>query len=266
MGIILRKDKAEKLTILELDNNFEYLAMDSNDIDLFLRRDQYDVVSDSLYINNQNDGLWYPKTFTTRVGKLGISIRNYDLIRDYNPEIVIERYKKASGKVRTYLEGNKDIKIKVESVGNFKLTDPYSDYVIASEMSIIDPNKVSMYRPMVIPITASSSYYTITAENYFSQKSPPRVSGSKKCFYRESGVDTLIYDDTEVCSLLVKSRRIGISNCRIRIRISDGFGGYKYSKPLKDLKIKMILSLEATAWLEETIPGNIFSNITYDLT
>ena len=50
MGLVLRKDIGTKLTIADLDNNFEYLGMDSNDIDLFWGS-QIDHVTDSLYIN-----------------------------------------------------------------------------------------------------------------------------------------------------------------------------------------------------------------------
>lgn len=82
MGLVLRKDIGTKLTIADLDNNFEYLGMDSNDIDLYWGG-EVDNVIDSIYVQG------FPKTFTSKVYKLGVKIKNYNLIENHNPELII---------------------------------------------------------------------------------------------------------------------------------------------------------------------------------
>lgn len=259
MNIVLRKDKSEKLSISELDGNFEYLAVNSDDVDLFWRTSQVDNVVDSIYIRNANDSLWYIKTFTTRVYKLGVSIRNYNFIKDDNPQLVIERYKKGERKIRKYIDvDNKEQVVEANTDSRFRMPDPYNDNVTSTEMQDVDPSKVTIFRPMIIPIVGTSSYYTISAENYFSQKLPPKVSGCKNNFYKEYGVEATIFDDQEICSMSTRRRRIGSTYCRLRIRTSNGLGGYNYTKPLKDFKIKMTI-------LAEGSPATINSVCSYEM-
>jgi hypothetical protein len=226
MGLVLRKDIGTKLTIADLDNNFEYLGMDSNDIDLYWGG-EVDNVIDSIYVQG------FPKTFTSKVYKLGVKIKNYNLIENHNPELIIERFKKNKNKrVDT---------VPINCPSKFRQTYPYSDYVADIGMRNIDSNKTSFLRPMIIPITSESDYYRIYAENYFSQKNPPKVSGCKENFYTKSNSKVFIYDDTNEYSLEIPKVQRGSSYCRLSVRISDGFGGYLYSKPLVNFKIKMTL-------------------------
>jgi hypothetical protein len=211
--------------------------MNLNDIDIYWKSDEVDTVSDTMYIKGKSGPL--VKTFSTNVYRLGLSIKNYDLIKDFNPEFIIERYKKSDYKRSFGYDGIKPAK--------YRLPDPYSDYVPANYMENIDPTKVSIYRPMIFPITGSASFYRIYAENYFSQVKPPRVSGGKDNFYKLSsrfgtGQTYTIYDDTNTNSVNLPPRQIGVVYCRIRIRISDNFGRVHISKPLNEFRIRMIIN------------------------
>jgi len=232
--ITLRKDKGVKLSIKELDDNFEYLAMDSNDIDLYWDgKTSFDTVNDTLFISGveviKNDDetittidRLYPKSFISYVDRLGIKIRNYSLIKDKNPELIIERFTKRKGKMPT----------------KFKIVNPYSDEVYSKELEDITGNGY-IFRPMIIPITSESDYYRIYAENYFSAINPPKVSGGRNSFYKSSQKSQVLYDDTESFSKDIPTSQEGTTYCRLSIRISDGLDGYIYSKPLKEFKIIM---------------------------
>ena len=233
MGLVLRRDIGTKLTIADLDNNFQYLGMDSNDIDLHWSADHLDEVADELHFSS--DG-WRTKSFTASVYQLGVSIRNYDLIKNHNPELIIERFKKPK-KIKL---GEADFKY---SPAKFNQVWPYNDYINSKTMEGINPEKVNYLRPMVIPVTASFSYYRIYAENYFSPVSPPKVSGAKNSFYSYSKANTRVYDDTNTYFKELPKHQKGNARCRISIRISDGLGGYLYSKPLVNFKIKMVCNI-----------------------
>lgn len=237
--ITLRKDKSDRLSIKELDDNFEYLAMQSNDIDLYWRgSNSVDTISDTLYIKDGES--YYVRTFVSLVDRLGIKIKNYDLIKNDNPEIIIERYKKPKNK---------------HNYGNIparhKITYPYSDTIYSHEIQDTIGNGY-IFRPMIIPVTAESAYYRIYAENYFSPINPPKVLGSKNNFYVKSNTYVTIPDDTSQHTKDIPNSQKGTAYCRLSIRISDGMGGYIYSKPLKEFKIIMHM-----------VP--VYGRITYDL-
>lgn len=242
--ITLRKDKGDRLSIKELDDNFEYLAMQSNDIDLYWDGVNYrDFVDDTLYIKDINSGLYYLKSFTTQVDRLGIRIKNWDLIKNDNPEIIIEKFKKRKRKI---VNQNTSVYIPTK----YKVTYPYSNDIYSTELFNITGNGV-ITRPMIIPLTAESAYYRLYAENYFSPINPPKVSGSSNSFYVGSAVTYTQFDDTDQYSKELPTIQKGTAYCRISIRISDGMGGYIYSKPLKEFKIIMRMR-------------NLESRITYD--
>lgn len=241
MGLVLRKDIGTKLSIADLDNNFEYLGMDSNDIDLHWSKNHIDIVDDELYIKGPTDmntgkPIFFPKTFTSHVYQLGFSIRNYDLIKNNSPELIIERFKKPRKKTRNSIEHY--------SPARFTQTWPYNDIIRSNAMLDINPVKADFLRPMIIPVTASFSYYRIYAENYFSPVSPPRVAGCGLDFYSFSKNNTRdIYDDTNTYYLELPSHQKGSVTCRISIRINLGTENepqYMYSKPLVKFKIKMV--------------------------
>ena len=241
--ITLRKDKGDRLSIKELDDNFEYLAMQSNDIDLYWDGVNYrDFVDDTLYIKDINSGLYYLKSFTTQVDRLGIRIKNWDLIKNDNPEIIIEKFKKRKRKI----VNQNSVYIPTK----YKVTYPYSNDIYSVELNNISGNGV-ITRPMIIPLTAESAYYRLYAENYFSPINPPKVSGSSNSFYIGSAYTYTLYDDTNQYSKELPTIQKGTAYCRISIRISDGMGGYIYSKPLKEFKIIMRMK-------------NLESRITYD--
>mgnify|MGYP000945558228 FL=1 len=242
--ITLRKDKGDRLSIKELDDNFEYLAMQSNDIDLYWDGTNHkDIVDDTLYIKDTGSGTYYLKSFTTQVDRLGIRIRNWDLIKNDNPEIIIEKFKKRKRKLVNQTTT-------VYTPTKYKVTYPYSNDIYSEELNKITGNGV-ITRPMVIPLTAESAYYRLYAENYFSPINPPKVSGSVNSFYIGSVVTYTQFDDTDQYSKELPTIQKGTAYCRISIRISDGMGGYIYSKPLKEFKIIMRMTFLA-------------SRITYD--
>lgn len=242
--ITLRKDKGDRLSIKELDDNFEYLAMQSNDIDLYWDGVNYrDFVDDTLYIKDINSGLYYLKSFTTQVDRLGIRIKNWDLIKNDNPEIIIEKFKKRKKKIVS-------LQRQVYTPTKYKVTYPYSNDIYSVELNNISGNGV-ITRPMIIPLTAESAYYRLYAENYFSPINPPKVSGNSNSFYIGSVVTYTQFDDTDQYSKELPTIQKGTAYCRISIRISDGMGGYIYSKPLKEFKIIMRMK-------------NLESRITYD--
>ncbi len=229
--ITLRKDKGDRLSIKELDDNFEYLAMQSNDIDLYWDGVNHrDIVDDTLYIKDIGSGTYYLKSFTTFVDRLGIRIRNWDLIKNDNPEIIIEKFKKRKRKIVNQTT--------VYTPTKYKVTYPYSNDIYSAELNDISGNGI-ITRPMVIPLTAESAYYRLYAENYFSPINPPKVSGSSNSFYTSSDATYTQFDDTEQYSINLPINQKGTAYCRISIRISDGMGGYIYSKPLKEFKIIM---------------------------
>jgi hypothetical protein len=211
--ITLRKDKGDRLSIKELDDNFEYLAMQSNDIDLYWDGVNYrDFVDDTLYIKDINSGLYYLKSFITQVDRLGIRIKNWDLIKNDNPEIIIEKFKKRKKKTTVY------------TPTKYKVTYPYNNDIYSAELYNITGNGV-ITRPMIIPLTAESAYYRLYAENYFSPINPPKVSGSANSFYIGSAVTYTQFDDTDQYSKELPVNQKGTAYCRISIRISDGMGG-----------------------------------------
>jgi hypothetical protein len=157
------------------------------------------------------------------------------------------------------------------SASNYKNTFPYDDYIpkpadileiskgaeadaeiISTPKEEKDPKiKITpdppapigkenmILRPMIIPITSESDYYRIYAENYFSATSPPKVSGCKNNFYTKSKKTHEISDDRGSIGKIIPTLQKGTCYCRISIRLSDGLGGYLYSKPLINFKIKM---------------------------
>ncbi len=235
--ITLRKDKGIKLSIKELDDNFEYLAMDSSDIDLYWNgKNSFDTVEDTLFVSGQEtitneDGsitsisIKLPKTFISYVDRLGIKIRNYTLIKDKSPELIIERFTKRKGKMST----------------KFKIVNPYSDEIFSKELDDITGNG-TILRPMIIPITSESDYYRIYSENYFSAINPPKISGGGNSFYKASSKSYTVFDDTDSFSREIPTNQEGTTYCRLSVRISDGLDGYIYSKPLKEFKIIMRMS------------------------
>lgn len=244
-------------------------------VDLFWG-DVIDYVQDSLFIKNDKEGTFNEKKFISKVYQLGISVRNYKYIKSRDPEIIIERFTKtrkrtvpgmldtissASNYKHTfpyddYIPKPKEIepitKDGAEEAAVPSEKFPSEAEKFPSETVEKDPKiKITedpiapigkenmILRPMIIPITSESDYYRIYAENYFSATSPPKVSGCKNNFYTKSKKTHEIDDDKKSTTKFIPTLQKGTCYCRISIRISDGLGGYLYSKPLINFKIKM---------------------------
>lgn len=244
-------------------------------VDLFWG-DLIDYVQDSLFIKSDKDGTFNEKKFISKVYQLGISVRNYKYIKSRDPEIVIERFTKTRKRTvpgiadpvysssnykhtfpyDDYIPKPAEIEIITKSVGEEATpidTLPKEKLPIDISVPIEKDPKIKItpdppapigkenmiLRPMIIPITSESDYYRIYAENYFSATSPPKVSGCKNNFYTKSKKTHEISDDGGSIGKIIPTLQKGTCYCRISIRLSDGLGGYLYSKPLINFKIKM---------------------------
>lgn len=198
---------------------------------------------------DQNSGVSFYKTISTKVLHLGIEIKNFANLNP-NTEIVIERYKRPR---RNSFRDTQGGKIESYSPARYRIQHPYNNYIKLEDGS-------SVYRPMFFPLQGDLSYYRIYAENYFSQVDPPKALGNHlfMTFPKTSSVN--IVDDANKGARKVPVRRKGYAHCRLRLRTDvTGKGDYVYSDVMAYFKI-----IDQLVWNSGQDPSEVLiSEIKY---
>lgn len=223
------KSKSGSLNLFEnLEVNLFWNGRGWNDEHDFSEYGKF--IDRSKFVAKDGTGVYYFKTIKTKVYFLGIEVKNYDSIKDYNPVLVIERYKRPRQN-----QTNRALGDYHKSPAMYRSTWMFSDYIVANSPNM--PNN-SIYRPCLIPITERQKYYDIYAENYFSQVDPPKALGNQNFVTHPKTAEVGIQDDSETYSRKIPQRRKGFAHCRLRIRLDvTGKGDFIYSPVLTYFKI-----------------------------
>lgn len=115
------------------------------------------------------------KTVATKVYFLGVEFKGYEKLREFKPQLIIERYKRARQN-----QTNTNPLDYHKSPSMYRSTNFYDTTVFANTY---DPNKNTVNggyitRNQIVVLTGSRGYYDIDAENYFSQVDTPKALGN----------------------------------------------------------------------------------------
>jgi hypothetical protein len=187
------------------------------------------------FVSKDTGGNPYFKTIKTKVLFLGVEVKGFSNISNFEPEIVIERYK------RTHLNKKNNFDDPYyRSPSKYRSTNFYWDNVgmvpvYNENTGMVDMNSVE--RPMLIPIVSEKKYYDIKAENYFSQVDPPKALGNQHFVTFPKPATATIEDDSNTYSRKIPRKQKGYTHLRLRIRIKIANDVYLYSPIMSHLKI-----------------------------
>lgn len=178
------------------------------------------------YVYKDVNGDIYYRTLKTQVWFLGIEVKNYNSIKDFKPQVVIERYKRHK-KNETNNRYHK-------SPSMYRSTNFFWNNILAPT-----PNgPMSLDRPMLIDVSSSQAYYDIFAENYFSQIDPPKALGNQSFVtYPKNRIITILDDSESFSRKDIPRIQKGYAHCRLRLRLEISDGNFIYSEPLAYFKI-----------------------------
>jgi len=182
------------------------------------------------FVGQHTDGLIKFRTLTAQVYFLGVEIKNYNAIKDFNPKIMIERYRRPQQNVTNHIYHR--------SHGGYKYTNFFRDTILASTPSEIpgNANLAQLTRPVLFPITGEKGYYDLFSENYFSQKDFPKALGNQHFVTKHISMVNIQDDDAVVLREIPTSQK-GFAHCRMRIRLEISEGVFVISEPLAYFKI-----------------------------
>lgn len=191
-------------------------------------------VNRAKFVAKDVNGLSYFKTLNTKVYFLGAKIKNFDNIKDFNPEFVIERYKRPKQN-----KTKKNPLSKHRSPAMYRSTNFFKNFIVANVADELGNVSMShVQRNQLFPITQEQAYYDIDAESYFSQVDPPKALGNQSFVTYPNNKTIKILDDSENWSRTEIPRiQKGYAHCRLRIRLEISDGNYIYSEPLAYFKI-----------------------------
>lgn len=208
------------------------------EIDLFWNRrgfasdrpdsDFWKEISRQKYIDKDPTGLEYYRTLKTRVYHLGVEVKNYDLIKDFKPRFLIERYKRPRRNYGNRGQGREQ----ANSPAGYKFTQFFSDQIYTR----IPNGWGNIERPVVFDIVSKQHYYDIRSENYFSQVDPPKALGNQHFVTFPKPASIKLNDDSVSYSRVVPKKRKGHAHCRIRMIIDTPIGTL-ISEPMVYFKI-----------------------------
>lgn len=206
------------------------------------------------FVSKDTGGISYFKTINTKVLLLGIEVKGFSNISNFEPEIVIERYKRSHSNKK-----NNFANPYYRSPSKYRSTNFYSNSI---KLPVYDENTGTVgfnfvERPMLIPIVSEKKYYDIKAENYFSQIDPPKALGNQHfvTFPKPAYVD--INDDSITYNRGIPKKQKGFAHLRLRIRIKIANDSYLYSPVMAYFKI-----IDLMNWDDE-VPSNELNVIKY---
>ncbi|AHK11389.1 hypothetical protein F132_43 [Flavobacterium sp. phage 1/32] len=171
------------------------------------------------YILDANPSNPLSKTIPTDVRYLGIDIKNFEAIKNYNPKVIIERYKRRTKGSKT-LNG---VKTNFNSPAKYRSQDESNNTGIMYH-DIISQQLEFAERPRQVELSEQKAYYDIFAENYYDKYKTPKPRTNKNFKTKNTPRQILqpipIKDDTNVVSgefnFLTKK---GFVHLRLRLQI-----------------------------------------------
>lgn len=227
----------EELCMLEFvgvsgNNNITNSPLDNTEINLFWGQNgfnnNYQPYSKSVDMFKTVTNFPFNfKTIPTEVNFLGIEINNWAELEQYNPRLVIERYRRRT-KGR---KGNQQ---------DFRSPAKYRQQEIEEGVYAYDPSiesTIFLTRPKKINLTGEKVYYDIYAENYYDIKRTPEPRTNKGFVTNFTvGQSLPIKDDSGKYQIDIPQNKKGFVHLRARIEIN--FNNQVIStKPLVYFKI-----------------------------
>jgi hypothetical protein len=253
-----------KICVLELIKNIDYFNnveidfFTGNKFSLTNSNDKYNEINCATFVeygipNSDPNELILFKLFCSF---LGIKVKNFEKIKDFNPKLVIERYTPAK---RTGLKGNKFL-----SLNNYKLQSTNSILIVNKDNNLNIEEEFT--RIVKHQILNEEQYFNINIENYFSSgridggilaSKLYRCCGSgKRAFKTKKGLNQSTVQSMESKTVNFYHNKTFV-HFRLKLEIQNNFGTFA-SQPL--LYFKAIKEFDAPF---ANISSEAYNRITF---